>query len=261
MAFYDTKLGARVENAFQALALDERRASFAPAVWEKPEGNRTRLRQVWFPGAHSNVGGGYDDQGVANVTLAWMMDQLAPFLDMFAAYLLEQAHENDEYYRDEGERRRPWAFGEVYNSTTGAYVVGGGRDRTPGLYFAVDPETGRAGKRPLRDTHEYVHPSVRVRYDLRGPGRDDRGDYEPTALLEAWKLMVEYPDGRGGRPDIYWKARFKGDNVTTRELPESPLWHFERQLLGLDPKMEKEVLEPPPTPIRKPGGGPSAVIC
>jgi hypothetical protein len=41
MAFYDTKLSNLVENAFQALALDEKRASFAPAVWEKPPGNRT----------------------------------------------------------------------------------------------------------------------------------------------------------------------------------------------------------------------------
>ena len=41
MAFYDTKLSNLIENAFQALALDEKRASFAPAVWEKPPGNRT----------------------------------------------------------------------------------------------------------------------------------------------------------------------------------------------------------------------------
>jgi hypothetical protein len=41
MAFYDTKLSNIIENAFQALALDEKRASFAPAVWEKAPGNRT----------------------------------------------------------------------------------------------------------------------------------------------------------------------------------------------------------------------------
>jgi hypothetical protein len=41
MMFYDTKLPNVVENAFQALALDERRSAFSPAVWEKPEGNTT----------------------------------------------------------------------------------------------------------------------------------------------------------------------------------------------------------------------------
>jgi len=41
MGFYDTKLSNCIENAFQALALDERRSAFAPAVWEKPRGNNT----------------------------------------------------------------------------------------------------------------------------------------------------------------------------------------------------------------------------
>lgn len=62
MSFYDTKLGPGIENAFQALALDERRTAFSPALWEKPQSCRTKLRQVWFPGVHSNIGGGYDDQ-------------------------------------------------------------------------------------------------------------------------------------------------------------------------------------------------------
>jgi Uncharacterized alpha/beta hydrolase domain (DUF2235) len=251
MTFYDTKLGRSVENAFQALALDERRSSFAPAIWEKPEGNRTRLRQVWFPGVHSNVGGGYDDQGMANITLAWMMDQLSPFLDMYDQYIMEAAYETDEYYQDTGQRRRPWAFGEILNSLTGAYVVGGGKDRTPGQYFASDPDTGRATRRPLRDTHEYVHPSVRIRYELRGPGKEDRGDYDPPALMEDWKLIIEYPDGEPGKPDIYWRARFRGDNVSTRELPESPLWAYERQLLALYAKIEAEVFRPRPTMRRR----------
>ena len=70
--FYDTDLGT-IKHAFQALALDEHRGPFSPAVWERnnTDKNSTDLRQVWFPGSHSNVGGGYDDQGIANITLAW----------------------------------------------------------------------------------------------------------------------------------------------------------------------------------------------
>merc|ERR1711939_431792 len=83
MSFYDTKLGPGIENAFQALALDERRTAFSPALWEKPQSCRTKLRQVWFPGVHSNIGGGYDDQELADITLAWMMSQFSPFLDMY----------------------------------------------------------------------------------------------------------------------------------------------------------------------------------
>jgi hypothetical protein len=51
--FYDTSLDPSVENGFQALALDEHRAAFSPAVWEKPRNSDTILRQVWFPGVVS----------------------------------------------------------------------------------------------------------------------------------------------------------------------------------------------------------------
>ncbi|KAF3764097.1 hypothetical protein M406DRAFT_339798 [Cryphonectria parasitica EP155] len=59
-----------------ALALDEPRAAFRPALWERVHDNETNLKQVWFPGSHANVGGGYYDQQIANITLAWMCDQL-----------------------------------------------------------------------------------------------------------------------------------------------------------------------------------------
>lgn len=70
--FYDTSLSHKIEHAFQALALDETRGPFSPAVWERLDDNekKTDLRQVWFPGGHANVGGGWPDQGVANITMA-----------------------------------------------------------------------------------------------------------------------------------------------------------------------------------------------
>lgn len=75
--FSNTHIASQVENAFQALSLDEPRGSFRPALWERLEGNNvTNLRQVWFPGSHANVGGGWYDQQIANITLAWMCDQL-----------------------------------------------------------------------------------------------------------------------------------------------------------------------------------------
>lgn len=76
--FYDTKLSNHVLHAFQALALDETRGPFSPALWERTEDNTTTdLRQVWFPGNHANIGGGWPDQGVANITMA--CTYLSPF--------------------------------------------------------------------------------------------------------------------------------------------------------------------------------------
>lgn len=252
--FFDTKLSNCIENAFQALALDEHRSSFSPALWEKMPGNNTRLRQVWFPGVHSNVGGGYSDQELANLTLAWMMSQIRPLLDMDLDYLLDQQDETDRYYERSSTRIRPWSFGKILDSMTGIYALGGSTTRTPGRYFAVDPDTGRETDMPLRDTCEYVHPSVRTRLKLRGPGIDDKGDYECKALQD-WKLVVDYPenseffddDAKRAPPrtlDVFWKLRTKQTNVTTRVLPESPLWPLERELLELDPEIEAYALNP-----------------
>ncbi|KAB5511165.1 hypothetical protein GE09DRAFT_1295662 [Coniochaeta sp. 2T2.1] len=75
--FTNTQISDRVENAFQALALDEPRYAFRPALWERIDGNQTNLKQVWFPGSHSNVGGSWPDQQIATISLAWMCDQLS----------------------------------------------------------------------------------------------------------------------------------------------------------------------------------------
>ncbi|KAB5511673.1 hypothetical protein GE09DRAFT_640670 [Coniochaeta sp. 2T2.1] len=75
--FTNTQISDKVENAFQALALDEPRYAFRPALWERIDGCKTNLKQVWFPGNHGNVGGGWADQGIADLTLAWMCDQLS----------------------------------------------------------------------------------------------------------------------------------------------------------------------------------------
>lgn len=51
--------------------MDEPRASFRPALWERLEGNKTTyLKQVWFAGSHANVGGGWSDQQNSCITLA-----------------------------------------------------------------------------------------------------------------------------------------------------------------------------------------------
>ncbi|KAK5655227.1 hypothetical protein OQA88_5794 [Cercophora sp. LCS_1] len=75
--FTNTQISGHVENAFQALGLDEQRYAFRPSLWERLPGSRTNLKQVWFPGTHANVGGGWYDQQLADISLAWMCDQLA----------------------------------------------------------------------------------------------------------------------------------------------------------------------------------------
>lgn len=70
--FLDTTLHPDVLNAYQALAIDEQRREFPPTLWQPPSPGQV-LEQVWFCGAHCDVGGGYDPPGLSDITLSWMM--------------------------------------------------------------------------------------------------------------------------------------------------------------------------------------------
>ena len=71
--FLDTALHPDVLNAYQALAIDERRCEFPPTLWTSPPTPGQTIEQVWFAGVHCDVGGSYPDRGLADITLSWMM--------------------------------------------------------------------------------------------------------------------------------------------------------------------------------------------
>src|SRR5581483_9060662 len=84
LALPDHEFNPDIKKARHALAIDEERQTFFPELWNetpsntKPSGNSRptsdeQLLQVWFSGVHSNVGGGYPDDAMANVSLAWML--------------------------------------------------------------------------------------------------------------------------------------------------------------------------------------------
>lgn len=70
--FHDTKLSSEVKHARHALAIDEYRASFSPTLWTDVK-DRANVKQIWFPGAHSDVGGGYMQIGLSDAALLWML--------------------------------------------------------------------------------------------------------------------------------------------------------------------------------------------
>ncbi len=78
-AFHNHHLGSSIRHGFHALALDETRAVFAPIMWDCPPGWEGNVEQVWFRGAHPDVGGQIGDFAVArplaNIPLVWMLER------------------------------------------------------------------------------------------------------------------------------------------------------------------------------------------
>ena len=84
----DCVLHPGIQRACHALSVDDERTTFHPTLWDesaeqplKPRPDGTlhlcdeRISQVWFPGVHSNVGGGYPDDSVAQIPLVWILSE------------------------------------------------------------------------------------------------------------------------------------------------------------------------------------------
>lgn len=72
--FHDTGLSDIVVNARHAMAMDEKRQSFLPTLWTNVADKAT-VKQIWFPGVHADVGGGYGLCGLSDGALQWMIDE------------------------------------------------------------------------------------------------------------------------------------------------------------------------------------------
>jgi uncharacterized protein (DUF2235 family) len=102
--FPDRRLSRTVDRACHALAIDDERHSFHPLLWDETGEDRDnpRIEQVWFAGAHSNIGGGYPKQGMSLVALDWMLtkareQQLRVNADE-RRYFFEHANVDDKLY-------------------------------------------------------------------------------------------------------------------------------------------------------------------
>lgn len=70
-----------IDHGRHAIAIDERRAFFRTHQWIPSAANRQHgprdVKQVWFPGVHCDVGGGYPEaeSGLSQIALEWMLDE------------------------------------------------------------------------------------------------------------------------------------------------------------------------------------------
>lgn len=147
--FHDTELSGSVEHAYHALAVDERRSPFEPARWTSEPKGTQKIEQVWFPGVHSDVGGGYGERKISDLSLGWMLEKaqaagLAVDQEVLAAIALA-----------------PDPLAPLHESKKGLYKLTPGVDRAIGL--KPHPDDGDAP--PVADRTQSLHPSVLARWD------------------------------------------------------------------------------------------------
>ncbi len=166
----DYKLSPRVRCARHALAIDDERDAFHPLLWDevherklvaadkgKPKGDparidEKRLKQVWFAGMHSDVGGGYPDESLSYVSLLWMIGEAKGCGLRLLPEMVRRIDDLDN------------AFGPIHDSRAG-----------PGAYYRYQP----------RRIDAYCHPVRPETRAMRDPAiRDEKGN-EQGLLLQA----------------------------------------------------------------------------
>jgi len=85
--FHDTEPSKIIQHARHAVSVDENREDFEPTLWsDKPA---VDIKQVWFAGVHSDVGGGYEDRRLSHCASAWMIAEAARFGLRFESHLTD----------------------------------------------------------------------------------------------------------------------------------------------------------------------------
>jgi uncharacterized protein (DUF2235 family) len=123
-----------MEIGRHAVSIDERRISFRDNLWGAPfqpgEGEYKfaepqDIKQVWFAGVHSDIGGSYPElqSGLSKLTLEWMLREASlaglRIDDRKAALVLGRLHERDEAVK----YVKPDAAAEMHDSLTGAWWI------------------------------------------------------------------------------------------------------------------------------------------
>ncbi|MEL7460827.1 MAG: DUF2235 domain-containing protein [Pseudomonadota bacterium] len=202
-AFHNHALGPSVLHGFHALALDERRDAFQPVLWDTPDDHLGRVEQVWFRGAHGDVGGQlagfFEARALSNIPLVWMLSRAEALgLDL-----------------PEGWRDR-------FATNPGAPASG--MNRRWGKLFLL-----RSRRRPGRDGSERLHPTAAshvaaARLPIyRDPlARDGAAAAYPSSALKRSTLPIEKDAGA--------KKRQRG------KTPPPPQATFSNANSGASPK-------------------------
>jgi len=137
--FPDSILGDHIERAYQALALNETRADFnSNKFYMSEEGRRKNqvLKQCWFAGCHSDIGGGYKEHDLSDMTLFWMVANIENIISIDTKYMFSLLQPN-----------APWGAQKPHDPRTGFFVLSDAMQRQP-----------PTSSNPI--THESIHPSV-----------------------------------------------------------------------------------------------------
>ena len=96
VVFENDRVSPAVKQALHLVAIDERRNAFRPVLMHQDP----RITEVWLAGAHTDIGGGFDHDGLSDIALSAMMQHVQDNSDV--TYLSPRELDYQAINGDEG---------------------------------------------------------------------------------------------------------------------------------------------------------------
>lgn len=181
------KLGAHIQYAFQALALNERRKDFNCNKFEQTDAGHKKgqvLKQCWFAGCHTDVGGGYQNHDLSDIALYWMAANIETMLGLDLKYLENHL-----------EPVAKWGEQEPHDSSTGIFTLAKSIKRS-------------IPTKPNRKTNEMIHCSVVKQLD-------SHPDLQP--IIKAYPELVCELQPLEKQFKAFWESKYDPELPRTQE--------------------------------------------
>jgi uncharacterized protein (DUF2235 family) len=176
-------------NGRHAVSIDERRCFFRNISWGASLPGQN-IKEVWFAGVHSDIGGSYFESGLSQITLQWMLQEatsLGLLVDEYCvSKVLGSASDSFEFTPNPAQR--------IHNSLIGWWWI---LEWLPNKYFdwAIMKTRWRIPRGITRmiPSDAVIHESVIQKMCLDPT-------YRPSNLPPGWENMPEpwTPEGSSG---------------------------------------------------------------
>ncbi len=196
VVFETATLNKRIKRAVHILSLDENRIAFEPTQMNRDTECPDRITEIWFSGMHSDIGGGRWCDGLADVSLQFMIDQCRASLGHQDISIAES---NSIEVRGLLDRQADLLkLLDVDDIMIHPNVTGMEHAHTEGLRKFYSKQVRKVCVRDNDEVLEasecrpLIHHSVKARFDLVP-------DYRPAALPDSVNLRTTEIRGEGNR--------------------------------------------------------------
>jgi uncharacterized protein (DUF2235 family) len=241
--FHNVELSSITNVNLHAIAIDEHREPFEAAIWRKPKFKSfaTVTEQVWFAGAHADIGGGYINeedrlqkhpQALDDLPLDWMFKRLIAYFPDFSF--------NETCWKI---ITTDWAGGSQHEARNGIYKLmrralrSIANHRVPTKSWRYEREVSR--NRHDETIGEMIHASVIERLGQPVGGTFWSRKYNPRNLariLDAVKETYGISEKTQGQDNIIrivgWDGKPLDPTLTAHRLSASQLLNAATQRLS-----------------------------